>query len=382
MEFSLTSEQVAIQNMARQFTNEKIAPYALLWDERGELPTGALKEAAELGMAGIYVSPDFGGSGLDRLDAAIIFEELSMGDPAVSSFLSIHNMCVWMIDQFGSEELKEKWLTKLCEMTLVSSYCLTEPDCGSDAAALKTSAIKDGNKYIINGSKSFISGGGISDIYLVMCRTGGDGPNGISAILVPKDTAGVSFGKNENKMGWNAQPTAAVYFENATVDCCNLIGTEGHGFKIAMSGLDGGRINIAACSLGAAQTALNKAISFIQERFAFGKQIASFQALQFKIADMETELQAARIFLYQAAWKLSKNMRDAGKYSAMAKRLVTDIGFRVANEALQLHGGYGYLKDYGIEKIVRDLRVHQILEGTNEIMRVIISREILGRNIS
>ena len=382
MDFSFTEEQLAIQNMARQFAEERIAPNALEWDANRELPIQVLRDAAELGMGGIYVSEDVGGSGLDRIDAALIFEALAMGDPAVSSFLSIHNMCAWMVDKFGDETLRKKWVPKLCSMENISSYCLTEPGSGSDAAALKTRAVINGDSYLINGSKSFISGAGISDIYVVMCRTGDESPDGISALLVPKDTEGLSFGAQEKKMGWNAQPTAMVYFENAEVPVSNRIGMEGDGFKFAMAGLDGGRINIGACSLGAAQSALDKAIAYIHERYAFGKQLAEFQALQFKIADMETELQAARIFLYQAAWKLSNNLADATKYSAMAKRLVTDVGFNVANEALQLHGGYGYLTEYGIEKIVRDLRVHQILEGTNEIMRVIISRAMLGRNVN
>jgi len=382
LDFSFSEEQLAIQNMARQFTEERISPNALEWDESGTLPVDVLREAAGLGMAGIYVSEDVGGSGLDRVDAALIFEALAMGDPAVSSFLTIHNMCAWMMDHFGDEKLRTEWVPKLCSMELIASYCLTEPDSGSDAAALKTRAVRDGDEYVLNGSKSFISGGGVSDIYVVMCRTGDDSPHGISAVLMPKDTPGLSFGAEEKKMGWNAQPTSMVYFENARVPVANRIGSEGEGFQFAMAGLDGGRINIAACSLGAAQTAFDKAITHMHDRHAFGKQLTEFQALQFKIADMETDLQAARVFLYQAAWKLTNNMPDATKYSAMVKRLVTDIGFNVANEALQLHGGYGYLKEYGIEKIVRDLRVHQILEGTNEIMRVIISRAILGRNVS
>ena len=382
MDFSLTEEQLAIQNMARRFAEDRIAPHALEWDESERLPVEVLREAAALGMAGIYVSEDVGGSGLDRIDAALIFEALAWGDPAVSSFLSIHNMCAWMIDQFGNDSMRTEWIPKLCSMEMISSYCLTEPGSGSDAAALKTRAVRDGDDYVLNGSKSFISGGGVSDIYIVMCRTGDDGPQGISAVIVPKDTPGLSFGAREKKMGWNAQPTTMVYFENARVPVANQIGDQGFGFKFAMAGLDGGRINIAACSLGAAQAALDKAIAYMHERYAFGKLLAEFQALQFKIADMETELQAARVFLYQAAWKLTNNAQDATKFCAMAKRLVTDIGFNVANEALQLHGGYGYLKEYGIEKTVRDLRVHQILEGTNEIMRVIIARAMLGKNLT
>jgi len=378
----LSEEQLAIQNMARQFAEEQIAPHALEWDAEETLPIDVLREAAGLGMAGIYVSEDVGGSGLDRIDAALIFEALALGDPTISSFLSIHNMCAWMIDQFGNGELRAEWAPRLCSMELIASYCLTEPGSGSDAAALKTRAVRDGDDYVLNGSKSFISGGGVSDIYIVMCRTGDDSPNGISAIIVPKDAPGLSFGPREKKMGWNAQPTTMVYFEDARVPAANLIGDEGNGFKFAMAGLDGGRINIAACSLGAAQSALDKSVAYMHERRAFGKMLAEFQALQFKIADMETELQAARIFLYQAAWKLSNEAADATKHCAMVKRFVTDVGFNVANEALQIHGGYGYLKEYGIEKTVRDLRVHQILEGTNEIMRVIIARAMLGRNVT
>ncbi|MFP6713216.1 MAG: acyl-CoA dehydrogenase family protein [Rhodospirillales bacterium] len=381
MDFSLTEEQLAIQNMARQFAEDQIGPYALEWEDSGDLPVDVLREAAGLGMAGIYVAEDVGGSGLNRIDAALIFEALAMGDPVVSSFLSIHNMCAWMIDEFGDDRLRTEWVPKLCTMELIASYCLTEPGSGSDAAALKTRAVREGGEYVLNGSKSFISGGGVSDIYIVMCRTGDDSPRGISAIIVPKDTPGLTFGAREKKMGWNAQPTTMVYFENARVPVANLIGDEGTGFKFAMAGLDGGRINIAACSLGAAQAALDKAVAYMLERYTFGKLLAEFQALQFKIADMETELQAARIFLYQSAWKLTNKAPDATKYCAMAKRLVTDIGFNVANEALQLHGGYGYLTEYGIEKTVRDLRVHQILEGTNEIMRVIIAKAMLGKNL-
>jgi alkylation response protein AidB-like acyl-CoA dehydrogenase len=381
MDFSLTEEQLAIQNMARQFAEDQIGPYALEWEDSGDLPVDVLREAAGLGMAGIYVAEDVGGSGLNRIDAALIFEALAMGDPVVSSFLSIHNMCAWMIDEFGDDRLRTEWVPKLCTMELIASYCLTEPGSGSDAAALKTRAVREGGEYVLNGSKSFISGGGVSDIYIVMCRTGDDSPRGISAIIVPKDTPGLTFGAREKKMGWNAQPTTMVYFENARVPVANLIGDEGKGFKFAMAGLDGGRINIAACSLGAAQASLDKAVAYMLERYTFGKLLAEFQALQFKIADMETELQAARIFLYQSAWKLTNKAPDATKYCAMAKRLVTDIGFNVANEALQLHGGYGYLTEYGIEKTVRDLRVHQILEGTNEIMRVIIAKAMLGKNL-
>ena len=380
MDFALSEEQLAIQESARQFAAEQLAPNAADWDAREYFPRDVVQQAAGLGMAGIYVRDDVGGSALSRLDAALIFEALSTGDPSIAAFLSIHNMCAWMVDKFGAEAQRQAWLPKLCGMAWIASYCLTEPGSGSDAAALKTRAVRDGDDYVLSGSKAFISGGNASDVYLVMCRTGDAGPAGISTVLVPADTPGVSFGKNEKKMGWKAQPTALVNFDGARVPVANRIGDEGMGFKIAMAGLDGGRLNISACSLGAAQVALDKAVAYMHERHAFGKPLSAFQALQFKLADMETELQAARIFLYQAAWKLDRGEPDATKFCAMAKRLVTDTGFKVANEALQIHGGYGYLQDFGIEKLVRDLRVHQILEGTNEIMRVIVARELLGRN--
>ncbi|MEJ0069588.1 MAG: isobutyryl-CoA dehydrogenase [Pseudomonadota bacterium] len=380
MDFALTDEQRQIQESARQFAAEQLAPHALEWDEREHFPRDVIRQAGGLGMAGIYVRDDVGGSGLTRLDAVLIFEALSSGDPSVAAFLSIHNMCAWMVDRFGSEAQRQRWLPKLTAMDLIASYCLTEPGSGSDAAALRTRAVRDGDDYLVSGSKAFISGGDASDVYLLMCRTGGEGPSGISTLLVEAGTPGLGFGKNEKKMGWKAQPTALVTFDAARVPVANRIGDEGIGFKIAMAGLDGGRLNIAACSLGAAQAALDKALAYMQERHAFGKPLSAFQALQFKLADMETELQAARIFLYQAAWKLDQGASDATKFCAMAKRLVTDTGFKVANEALQIHGGYGYLREFGIEKLVRDLRVHQILEGTNEIMRVIVARELLGRN--
>jgi alkylation response protein AidB-like acyl-CoA dehydrogenase len=379
MDFSLTADQTAVRDMVKGFAAEKIAPFAAQWDEEKAIPRDVLREAAGLGLAAITVGETHGGSGLSRVESALIFEALSYADPVVASFLSIHNMCAWIIDVYGTDEQRKAWLPKLCAMDMIASYCLTEPGSGSDAAALKTRAVKDGNShYRLTGSKAFISGGGYSDIYLVMCRTGEEGPKGISCVLVEKGAEGLSFGANEKKMGWHAQATATVNLDQARVPAEQLIGGEGKGFSIAMNGLNGGRLNIAACSLGAAQAALDKALAYMKERKAFGKSLADFQALQFKIADMETELQAARIFLYQAAWKLSQNAPDARKFCAMAKRLVTDTGFRVANEALQIHGGYGYLKDFGIEKTVRDLRVHQILEGTNEIMRVIIARDMLG----
>lgn len=378
MDFALTDDQVQIRDMVRGFAAEKIAPYAAKWEEERNIPRALLKEAAELGLAAITVKQEHGGSELTRIESVLIFEELAYADPVVASFLSIQNMCAWIVDAYGTPEQRSSWLPGLCATDLVGSYCLTEPGSGSDAAALKTKAVKEGNsQYRVTGSKAFISGGGYSDIYLVMCRTGEEGPKGISCLLVEKGTQGLSFGANERKMGWHAQATATVNLDGAAVPAANLIGGEGKGFSIAMNGLNGGRLNIAACSLGAAQATLDKAIRYMKERKAFGKSLSHFQALQFKIADMETELQAARIFLYQAAWKLSQNAPDARKYCAMAKRLVTDTGFRVANEALQIHGGYGYLADFGIEKTVRDLRVHQILEGTNEIMRLIVARDLL-----
>jgi hypothetical protein len=379
MDFALTEEQAAIFDMARAFAEERLAPHAVEWDRTCTFPVDALKASAELGMAGAYVSEELGGSGLTRLDATLIFEALSHGCPSVAAFLSIHNMCAWMIDSFGSADQRARWVPKLCAMEAIASYCLTEPGSGSDAVALRTRAEKRGNELVLNGSKSFISGGGFSDLYIVMARTGEDGPQGISSVLVEKGAEGLSYGEQEKKMGWNAQPTAEVRFDNCKVPATNMLGDEGDGFKYAMMGLDGGRLNIAACSLGAAQAALDKATRYVQERKAFGKTLASFQALQFKLADMEIELQAARTFLRQAAWKLDRADADATKFCAMAKQFVTDAGFRVANDALQLHGGYGYLADFGIEKIVRDLRVHQILEGTNEIMRLIVSRELLEK---
>lgn len=376
-QFELNEEQCAIQEMAQDFARDKIAPFALEWDEKEHFPVDVMREAAALGMGGIYVRDDVGGTGLGRLDAALIFEALSTGCPAVSAFISIHNMASWMIDRFGTEEQRQKWLPSMMTMDLIASYCLTEPSAGSDAAALKTKAVRDGDDFVLNGSKQFISGAGTSDLYLVMARTGGEGAGGVSCFLVPKDGPGVSFGANEKKMGWKAQPTRTVILEDARIPAKNMIGEEGLGFKIAMMGLDGGRLNIGACSLGGAQSALDKAVAYMGERKAFGKSLAQFQGLQFKVADMVTELEAARTLLYTAATKLDAKTHDATRWCAMAKRFATDTGFTVANEALQIHGGYGYLADYGVEKIVRDLRVHQILEGTNEIMRLIISRDLL-----
>lgn len=373
----LTEDQIAIRTLAKEFADEKIAPHAIEWDERKHFPIDVLKQAAALGMAAIYVRDDIGGSGMTRLDAALIFEALATGCPTVSAFLSIHNMVAWMIDSFGREDQRQQFLPGLISMDAIASYCLTEPAVGSDAANLKTSAIREADHYIVNGAKQFISGAGAAGIYLVMVRTGDDGPSGISALLIEKDAPGLSFGANEKKMGWNAQPTRPVLFDNVRVPVANRLGEEGQGFKIAMAGLNGGRLNIGACSLGGAQSALEKTIRYLSERNAFGRKLNEFQALQFRLADMATELEAARIFLWHAASALDAGDKDAMKLCAMAKRLATDTGFEVANEALQLHGGYGYLTDYGVEKIVRDLRVHQILEGTNEIMRLIIARQLI-----
>ncbi|MBN9004296.1 MAG: isobutyryl-CoA dehydrogenase [Rhizobiales bacterium] len=377
MQFALTEDQIAVRDMARDFAADKIAPFALKWDEERHFPVDVMREAASLGIGGIYIKDDVGGSALTRFDAALIFEALAQGCPTVSSFISIHNMASWMIDAYGSDEQRRKWLPRLCTMELLASYCLTEPGAGSDAAALRTRVVRDGDHYVLNGQKQFISGAGSTDLCVTMVRTGDEGPGGVSTLVVERDTPGVSFGANERKMGWNAQPTRAVIFENARVPVANRLGPEGIGFKIAMAGLDGGRLNIAACSLGGAQSALDKALGYMKERKAFGKRLDEFQALQFKVADMATELEAARTFLWRAASSLDRKDADATMLCAMAKRFATDVGFEVANQALQLHGGYGYLAEYGIEKIVRDLRVHQILEGTNEIMRLIVSRKLI-----
>lgn len=377
--FALTEDQIAIRDMAQEFATDTLAPHAARWDEEKHFPIDEMRAAAALGMGGIYIQEDVGGSGLSRLDAALIFEALSTGCPTVAAYISIHNMCAWMIDRYGSQEQRQHFLPRLCTMEHLASYCLTEPGAGSDAAALKTKAVLDGDHYVLDGQKQFISGAGVSDVYVVMARTGEPGPSGISTIVVEKDTPGLSFGANEKKMGWNAQPTRAVIFENCRVPVANRLGPEGIGFKIAMAGLDGGRLNIGACSIGGAQGALDKALAYARERKAFGSAIADFQALQFKLADMATELEAARTFLWRAASALDARAPDATKLCAMAKRVATDTGFEVANHALQIHGGYGYLADYGIEKIVRDLRVHQILEGTNEVMRMIVARGLVGR---
>jgi alkylation response protein AidB-like acyl-CoA dehydrogenase len=379
--FALDEDRIAIRDMARAFADERLAPRALEWDETKHFPVDVIREAAGLGMGAIYVRDDVGGSSLGRFDAALIFEALATGCPAVAAYISIHNMCAWMIDAFGDEAQRSRFLPALASMDRLASYCLTEPGAGSDAAALRTRAARSGDRYILNGQKQFISGAGNErDFYVVMARTGDDGAKGVSAFLVEGGTPGLKFGVNERKMGWNAQPTRAVIFEHCVVPAANRLGPEGAGFKIAMAGLDGGRLNIAACSLGGAQAALEKALAYMKERKAFGRRLDEFQALQFRLADMATELEAARTLLWRAACALDAKTPDATTLCAMAKRFATDAGFRVANDALQMFGGYGYLSDYGVEKIVRDLRVHQILEGTNEIMRLIVARSLIARN--
>ena len=378
MDFSLSNDQIAFKSMIQAFAKDKMAPYANKWDKEKILPIDVLREAATLGLGGIYVDEKLGGTGLGRLDAAIIFEELSTACPSTAAFISIHNMATWMVSKYGTKYHFDKYLPKLLTMEYISSYCLTEPGSGSDAAALSTSAIKEGDYYILNGTKAFISGATISDTYLTMVRTGDKSSNGISCLLIDKDSEGLSFGKLEDKMGWNSQPTAQVIFENCKVPIKNLIGKEGEGFKIAMQGLDGGRINIASCSLGAARICLEKSLDYVNDRTQFGKKIADFQATQFKLADMATQLEAARLMVLKAASEIDDLGQDSTKISAMAKRFATDIGFSICNEALQLHGGYGYLAEYQIERFVRDVRVHQILEGTNEVMRVVISRSLLA----
>lgn len=379
MDFALNDDQAAIQAAARTFAEAELAPHSARWDEEKVFPVQTLRAAAALGFAGLYVREEVGGSGLSRLDAALVFEELSRGDVSVAAYISIHNMVSWMIDRFGNDAQRQRWLPRLATMELLSSYCLTEPGAGSDAASLATRAERDGDDYVLTGAKAFISGAGTSDLYLVMARTGEGGARGVSAFLVEAGTPGLSFGAQERKMGWNAQPTAMVHFDGVRVPAAHRIGAEGEGFRFAMAGLDGGRINIAACSLGGAGLALETAREHLSARRQFGRPLQDFQALQFRLADMATELEAARLMVRRAAFALDAGDPDATLYCAMAKRFATDGGFEVANQALQLHGGYGYLRDYPLERIVRDLRVHQILEGTNEIMRVIISREILGR---
>ena len=379
MDFQLSEEQRAFQDMARDFAAKEMLPYAAEWDAEEIFPVEALRKAAALGFGGVYVKDDVGGSALSRLDAAIIFEELAAGCTSTAAYISIHNMAAWMIDRFGSDDQRRAVLPQLMTMEHFASYCLTEPGAGSDAASLRTRAERDGDDYVLNGTKAFISGGGASDVYVVMCRTGGEGPKGISTLVVPKGTEGLSFGKKEKKLGWNSQPTAMVIFENARVPVANRLGEEGDGFKIAMAGLDGGRLNISACSIGAARACLEAATGYMQERRQFGRPLADFQALRFNLADMATELAAARLMVQRGADALDRGDPEATTLCAMAKRLATDTAFQVCNDALQIHGGYGYLKDYPVERYLRDVRVHQILEGTNEIMRLIVSRGLLGR---
>ncbi|MGR3494373.1 acyl-CoA dehydrogenase family protein [Citreimonas sp.] len=379
MDFALSEEQQAIFDMAHDFGQDHIAPHARAWEVQGTIPKELWPKLAELGFGGLYVSEEAGGAGLGRLDATMVFEALSMACPSVAAFLSIHNMCAKMLDAYGSDDLKARWMPGVLSMETVLSYCLTEPGSGSDAAALKTRAEKTNEGWRLNGTKAFISGGGYSDAYVTMVRTGADGPKGISTVIVPADAPGLSFGALEDKMGWRSQPTAQVQFDDCLTGLDNLVGEEGRGFSYAMGGLDGGRLNISACSLGAAQAGLDATLVYMRDRKAFGQSIDQFQALQFRLADMEIELQAARTFLRQAAWKLDTGAPDATKFCAMAKKFVTEAGSRVVDQCLQLHGGYGYLADYGIEKLVRDLRVHQILEGTNEIMRLIVARQMLAR---
>jgi acyl-CoA dehydrogenase len=376
-QFELTEDQLAIQEAARKFTADRITPFAAEWDEKHIFPRDTIKEAADLGFAAIYVSEESGGIGLGRLEAALIMEAMAYGCPSTSAFISIHNMAAWMIDSFGSEELKARYLPDLVTMDKIASYCLTEPGSGSDAAALKTKAVRDGDHYVLNGSKQFISGAGANDVYVTMVRTGEDGPKGISCLVIDKDTSGVSFGANEKKLGWHSQPTAQVIFEDARIPVANRVGAEGDGFRFAMMGLDGGRLNIGACSLGGAQRCLDEAIAYTNDRKQFGKRISDFQNTQFMLADMATDLEAARALLYLAAAKVTANAPDKTKFAAMAKRLSTDSGSKIVNDALQLFGGYGYLQDYPIERFWRDLRVHSILEGTNQVMRMIVAREML-----
>jgi hypothetical protein len=378
MDFELTEDQRAFQATARQFARDEMAPNARDWDENSTFPIPELRQAAALGFGGIYVKDDVGGSALTRLDATIIFEELAQGCTSTAAYISIHNMAAWMIDAFGGDKQRRKFLPRLCTMEHFASYCLTEPDAGSDAASLKTKAERAGDHYVLNGSKAFISGGGVADAYVCMVRTGGAGPKGISCIVVEKGTPGLSFGAQEKKLGWKSQPTAMVMFENCRVPAENLIGSEGDGFKIAMAGLDGGRLNIAACSIGGAQFCLDRTIEYMRERKQFGSRLSDFQALRFRVADYATELEASRLMVRRAAVAVGDCEPGGTRLAAMAKRLATDAGFDVVNGCLQLHGGYGYLRDHPIERVLRDVRVHQILEGTNEVMRLIISRDLLG----
>ena len=376
-QFSLTEDQLAIQEMAQKFTADAITPYAADWDEKHIFPRDTIKQAADLGFGGIYVSEESGGIGLGRLESALIMEAMAYGCPSTSAFISIHNMASWMIDTFGSQAVKDKYLPDLITMEKISSYCLTEAGAGSDAASLKTKAVRDDDHYVVNGSKQFISGGGENEIYVTMTRTSDDGAKGVTCLVIEKDMDGVSFGANEKKLGWHSQPTAQVNFDNVRVPVENRVGDEGEGFRIAMAGLDGGRLNIGACSLGGAQRCLDEAIAYTKERKQFGKAISDFQNTQFMLADMATDLEASRALLYLAAAKVTEGAPDKTKFAAMAKRLATDNGSKIVNDALQLFGGYGYLQDYPIERFWRDLRVHSILEGTNQVMRMIVSRELL-----
>lgn len=376
-QFDLTDEQREIQELARRFTADRITPFAAEWDEKHIFPRDTIKEAAELGFAAIYVSEESGGIALGRLEAALIMEAMAYGCPSTSAFISIHNMASWMIDRFGDADVKGRYLPDLVTMERMASYCLTEPGSGSDAAALKTRAVRDGDHYVVSGSKQFISGGGENEVYVTMVRTGEEGPKGISCLVIDKDTPGVSFGANERKLGWHSQPTRQVMFDQVRVPVTNRLGAEGEGFRIAMMGLDGGRLNIGACSLGGAQRCLDESVAYVKDRRQFGKAIAEFQNTQFTLADMATELEAARALLYLAAAKVTDNAPDKTRFAAMAKRLATDTGSSVVDRALQLHGGYGYLMDYPIERFWRDLRVHSILEGTNQVMRMIVGRDLL-----
>jgi alkylation response protein AidB-like acyl-CoA dehydrogenase len=377
MDFALNDDQRAIQDAARQFADAELAPHSAEWDETKHFPVDVMRLAAEMGFCGIYTAEEHGGMALGRVEAALIFEELSRGDVSTAAFISIHNMATWMIDSFGSDDLRGRYVPRLTTMELIASYCLTEPGSGSDAAGLRTTAKRHEDHWVLNGSKAFISGAGTSDLYVVMARTGGDGPKGISTFVVEKDTPGLSFGAQEKKMGWNSQPTAIVAFDDCRIPAANLLGKEGDGFRYAMMGLDGGRLNIAACSLGGARLALETTQAYVTTRKQFGKSLADFQNTQFKLADMATQLEACRLMVLRGAWAIDTNHPEKTKWCAMAKRMATDACFQIADEALQLHGGYGYLKDYPLERIVRDLRVHRILEGTNEIMRVITAREML-----
>lgn len=380
MDFNLNEDQRQFAELATQFSNEELAPFAAKWDEEHYFPKEVIQKAGELGFCSLYSPESEGGMGLSRLDSSIIFEQLAMGCTATTAMLTIHNMATWMITSFGSQTLRDQWSAPLTTGEKLASYCLTEAGAGSDAASLKTKAVREGDEYVISGAKMFISGAGSTEMLVVMCRTGEAGPKGISAIAVPADADGISYGKAEDKMGWNAQPTREITFDNVRVPVSNLLGEEGQGFTFAMKGLDGGRINIATCSVGTAQAALERATQYMNERKQFGKPIAAFQALQFKLADMATELVAARQMVRLAAFKLDSGDPEATAYCAMAKRFATDIGFSVCDSALQLHGGYGYIREYPLERHFRDVRVHQILEGTNEIMRLIIARRLLDEN--